>query len=221
MRDNFALQVITTLVPMILSLTVHEFAHAIVALRLGDRTAEEQGRVTLNPISHIDPIGTLLIPVMLLASGGGFFFGWAKPVPYNPLRFNKGVPMGRGAMWVALAGPAANFTFAVVVTVLYGLSQRFHVRLEPALVALADRLILVNIGLGFFNLLPVPPLDGSKVLWGLLPAKEGDAYMDLMVKAGSVAFIGVVMLGGYLLAAPISGTWHFIVGFLLPAIRGV
>jgi len=220
MRDNFFVDVISYLVPMLLSLTVHEFAHALVALRLGDQTASEQGRVTLNPISHIDPIGTLLVPAVMVATGG-FPFGWAKPVPYNPLRFSKTVDMRRGAMWVALAGPASNFAFAILVTVGIGITMRFGIRIDESMLALGSRLIWVNIGLGFFNLLPVPPLDGSKVLWGMLPHKHGDSYMGLMEKAGGVAFIAAVVLGGTLLALPMRGASNFLFHFLLPAVRGV
>lgn len=220
MKDNFVLQIVLVLVPMILSLTVHEYAHALAARFLGDKTAEEQGRFTLSPLSHIDPIGTLLLPVMMVASTGGGWFGWAKPVPYNPLRFDKKWPMRTGTVLVAAAGPVSNFVFALLVTIGFGLAFRFNLSVDKAFGALGANLIRINLGLGLFNLLPVPPLDGSKVLWGLLPQKQGDAYMDMMQRAGTFAFIAVVMLGGYILATPIQAGSAFLINVLLPVVSG-
>lgn len=151
---------VITFFAVILSLTVHEFMHASAAYLLGDMTAKREGRLTLNPISHIDPIGTLLLPLLLAASGLPGF-GWAKPVPFNQynLRDQK-----YGPFLVAIAGPLANFgIFFAATFALQGLS-----RVLPAqnlLLVFLFFLAIVNAGLGIFNLLPMPPLDGSKVLY--------------------------------------------------------
>lgn len=207
---------------MIMSLTLHEYAHALVARWLGDKTAEEEGRVTLNPVSHIDPIGTLLLPLMLVASGAGVGFGWAKPVPYNPTRFDKRWNMRHGSTLVAVAGPLTNFLFAAVAVVALGLLMRFGVvtNAPNPWRALVLQLVLVNISLGFFNLLPVPPLDGSKVLWGLLSPKLGDRYASLMQQAGTFAFIAVVFLGGALIREPVIRTAEFLWNVVRPGIAG-
>jgi len=145
---------------IILSAIIHEYAHGWMAERLGDPTARLSGRLTLNPIAHIDPIGTILVPLVLLFSGTNFLFGWAKPVPYNPfnLRDKRWDPM-----WVALAGPGSNLIIAAVLSIM--------VRLSPgsAFIELVAMIVYINILLAVFNLMPVPPLDGSKVLYSLLP----------------------------------------------------
>jgi Zn-dependent protease len=154
------------LIPLILSLSVHEWAHAWMAFQLGDRTAESQGRLTLNPLSHIDPIGTILLPLL------GVPFGWAKPVPINPAFFNHSVTMRMGVMLTALAGPVSNLCIAVLCAILKGLLIRtdsvpFGQTLTLA--TLFDMLITMNIALAVFNMLPIPPLDGSRIVDGLLP----------------------------------------------------
>jgi Zn-dependent protease len=152
--------------PVVLAITLHEAAHGYAALRLGDATAYMLGRVTLNPVAHIDWIGTVAMPIALfLVSGGAFLFGYAKPVPvrFDQLRHPK-----RDMIWVALAGPAANLAQAAVWIVLAyalatsGLDEAFLVRMAGAGV-------LVNLALFAFNMLPLLPLDGGRVLVGLLP----------------------------------------------------
>src|SRR4029077_13823616 len=139
------------LVPLLLSLTVHEWAHAWSAHRLGDDTAAKLGQLTLNPIAHIDPVGTLLLPLL------GIPFGWAKPVPVNPTRFRRGVSMSRGMMITAAAGPISNVVLAVVCAVAFGLVARFspdaltsRFGVAPLLMAM----IQINVTLAIFNMLP-------------------------------------------------------------------
>lgn len=147
-------------VVIVLSATFHEYAHGFIAYKLGDSTAKDAGRLTLNPLAHLDLIGTVIIPLFLLFYGG-MFIGWAKPVPYNPynLRDQK-----YGSFKVGIAGPTANFLIALIL----GMFMRFAPISLPFLMALSI-IIYINIFLGLFNLLPFPPLDGSKVFMDLFP----------------------------------------------------
>ena len=154
---------------LIFSVVIHEVSHGYAALLLGDHTAEYEGRLTLNPVKHIDPFGSLLLPAMSYFLGG-FIFGWAKPVPYNPynLRNQKWGPAIVGA-----AGPAANISLAVI----FGLVVRFLAdgaagsvgMFVDNFITIASTIALLNLVLAIFNLIPIPPLDGSKVLFALLP----------------------------------------------------
>ncbi len=175
-------EIVQVLVPMILSLSVHEFAHAFVAYRLGDDTAMRQGRMTLNPMAHIDFIGTIVIPVVAVVTAsamGGLvsrmLVGWARPVPINPLRFKRTISMRAGMMLSAAAGPLSNVLLAVLAAMTWGLLLP-HVSpgFEPArplprsavdiAVLFSSRMLWVNVTLAIFNLLPIPPLDGSRLL---------------------------------------------------------
>ncbi len=147
---------------LIMSVVIHEVSHGYAALALGDPTAKYQGRLTLNPISHLDPVGSFLIP-LLGYWAGGFIIGWAKPVPFNPYNL-------RNARWgealVAAAGPLSN----VLMAVIFGLVIRFSEGvLNEAFLGLAGFAVLINITLAIFNLIPIPPLDGSKILFSILP----------------------------------------------------
>lgn len=153
---------------IVLSAVFHEYAHAFVAYRLGDNTAKDMGRLTLNPIEHLDPIGTVLLPLLLLFTSG-FFIGWAKPVPYNPynLRDQK-----YGSLKVGVAGPSANF----IIAILLGLLIRFYPASAVAgsdttnlFLSFVALIVYVNIFLALFNLIPIPPLDGSKIIMDLFP----------------------------------------------------
>ncbi len=145
-----------------MSVVVHEVSHGYVADILGDPTARFSGRLTLNPISHLDPFGSVILPLLTFFTTG-FIFGWAKPVPYNPYNLQKG-KYGPGI--VALAGPMANF----VIAIFFALFVRFGVgSFSPFVIELAAYVVLINLLLGFFNLIPIPPLDGSKVVASFLP----------------------------------------------------
>jgi Zn-dependent protease len=163
---------------VVLSLTVHEFAHAWTAHRLGDDTAARMGRLTLNPIPHIDLFGTILLP-LILASAHLPPIGWAKPVPVNRANFKRGVRMSVGDILVSLAGPLSNLGLALLAAVALGLLARFApdavTKDSPGLM-LPATFILVNVSLALFNIVPVPPLDGSHVLGGLLPASMQEGW---------------------------------------------
>jgi Zn-dependent protease len=172
---DWLLERVVTFVPVLLSLTVHEWAHAVSAWRLGDDTAERLGRMTLNPIAHVDPFGTLLLPLL------GVPFGWAKPVPVNPLRFGRGVSMAGGMALVAAAGPLSNCVLAALAVALCALGAR----LDPAGFAdgtafqLLSSFALVNAALAAFNLIPLPPLDGSRIVDALITERLRPAWTAL------------------------------------------
>jgi Zn-dependent protease len=155
--------------PVLFAITVHEAAHGYAARRLGDNTAFALGRITLNPLKHIDPVGTILMPIMLyFATSGAFLFGYAKPVPVNfgQLRNPK-----RDMVWVALAGPASNFLQALLWALALVLMAAANVE-EKFFISMARAGITVNLVMWAFNLFPLPPLDGGRILVGLLPWKQ-------------------------------------------------
>jgi len=154
------LAIIFFVVVIIFSAVIHEYMHGWVADRLGDPTARYAGRLTLNPIKHIDMFGSIILPIVMVLLPGSFLFAYAKPVPYNPFNLRD---QKWGPVWVAIAGPLSNFFLALV----FGLLIRF-LPLTPVS-AFFGVIVLANIALGIFNLVPIPPLDGSKVLYAVLP----------------------------------------------------
>ena len=177
-----------TFIPLILSLSVHECAR-LGRLRLGDPTAKEQGRLTLNPLAHVDPVGTVLLPLL------GVPFGWAKPVPINPMRFRRVSPR-TGMMFTAVAGPLSNLLLAFGCTVALALLIHFHrggVHVDERVVRLLSTLAFLNVILAVFNLLPIPPLDGSRVVDALVPAWLRPMWEGLY-RLGPLALIAVIVL---------------------------
>ncbi len=164
-----AIQLVFQIAIVIFSVVIHEVSHGVAALKLGDHTAEYEGRLTLNPLKHLDPFGSILVPIFSYALGG-IVFGWAKPVPYNPYNLRN---QKWGPAIVGMAGPLANVLLAVV----FGLTLRFLPLLEESIpgmyfynfMMIASAIAFLNLILAFFNLIPIPPLDGSKVLFSLLP----------------------------------------------------
>lgn len=169
---------------LILSIIVHEAAHGYVANWLGDPTARLAGRLTLNPIPHIDLLGSVIVPGLLYVTGAGILFGWAKPVPYNPYNLKN---QRWGEALVAGAGPAVNILIALV----FGLLMRFSgvFALDAAFLTIAGYIVYINILLAFFNLIPFPPLDGSKVLTAFLPLRAQMQYQALMARIQSFGLI--------------------------------
>jgi Zn-dependent protease len=178
------------LVPLLLSLCVHEWAHAWMAWRLGDDTARLQGRLTLNPFAHVDPVGTLLLPLM------GVPFGWAKPVPINPIRFSRHVSLRMGVLLTAAAGPLANLLIAIVSAILLALLIRLPpdvAFVEGAFSSLLHMLMILNVILAVFNLLPIPPLDGSRVVDALVPDRLRPAW-DRFCQLGPLMLVAVIVI---------------------------
>lgn len=178
---------------LLIALTIHEFSHAWMADRLGDPTAALEGRLSLNPLRHLDPIGTLMLLI--------FHFGWGKPVQFDP--FNLRHPK-RDAALISLAGPASNLILASVLSLILKFSPQslFSVFLIPV--------ILININLAIFNLLPVPPLDGAKILYGILPMDWADEYNDFMRSYATILLIFLIL--------PIFGS-SLAISLILPVVN--
>lgn len=183
---------------LIMSVVVHEVAHAWQARREGDDLAERLGRITLNPIPHLDPIGSVVVPLVLHFSGSGFLFGWAKPVPVDPSRYRSPV---WGDVRVSLAGIVSNLGLAVLATIviigllrLEAVTGPFGTVGDLAIVAMQYG-IAINLLLAFFNLIPLPPLDGSHVLYHLLPERARPRYREL-------GRYGLLVLMGLLFVVP-------------------
>ncbi|MBI2251470.1 MAG: site-2 protease family protein [Armatimonadetes bacterium] len=162
---------------ILIALSFHEYAHGKVAYALGDPTAKYQGRLSLNPLSHLDPIGSAVLLISSLMPGG-FIFGWAKPVPINPYNFKN---PRQDSLWVGLAGPFSNFALAALAGLLVKLNLISH---NSVFFIFINYFVMINISLGVFNLIPVPPLDGSKILSGLLPYDLARKYQELEYRYG-------------------------------------
>jgi len=171
---------------LFISITLHEYSHGFVATKFGDPTPKASGRLTLNPLAHIDAFGTIILPIILLVlSFGKFSFGYAKPVPINPYHFKN---PKKDILWVGLAGPVTNFLIALLLTLVLKASNYLFI---PEIIIEG---ILINLILGVFNLIPIPPLDGSRVLSALLPYKLSYIYLR-METAGSFIIILLIMIG--------------------------
>jgi len=182
------MDIFSIIISLILAIAVHEAAHAFVAYVLGDPTAKLQGRVTLNPIKHLDPIGTIMIIVTFLS---GFGIGWGKPVPINPYNFKN---HKQGEALTALAGPMANFIMALISSFI----MKFFIDNLPLfIVNFFQVFIMLNVGLMCFNLIPIPPLDGSKILFMFLPDKYY-SYRPVLEKNGPMILLAVIFLGQFL-----------------------
>lgn len=200
---------VTTLVPLILAIAVHEYAHVAMARLLGDRTGEQHGRLTLNPLAHTDPIWTVALPAFFVfiqtQAGAGVavpFFGAGRPAPYNPVRFDrtfggKRISMRMGELLVAAAGPASNVLLALLSTgIMMALIALGHpLGAERSLSTLVFGFVLMNTGLAVFNMIPVPPLDGSKVVMSLLPRGLAAGYERVGAQL-SWLFLIVLFMGG-------------------------
>lgn len=176
------------LIILLFSVIIHEVFHGLAALYFGDDTAEKMGRLTLNPIKHLDPIGSVLLPLILVIMNSGFVFGWAKPVPYNPLKLKN---PRRDTALLALSGPLANFSLAL----FFGLITRV-IMITSSFISLLPYLMFIvwiNLILGIFNLMPIPPLDGSKILFYLFPSRELEMILS---QYGIILLLFFIMFAG-------------------------
>jgi Zn-dependent protease len=201
---------------LLISVVAHEYAHARVAVSQGDPTPLMLGRLTLNPLPHIDPVGTVLVPLLLFFSQAGFIIGWAKPVPVNTRNFRD---YRRGDVLVSIAGVTANFLLALVFFLAaLGLSAAGVAASAPGLAGGLRRMsefgLFLNLLLGIFNLIPIPPLDGSHLLYHLLPPALGARYR-------AVGRYGMVLLFLVILVPGLLGTLLYPVRFLMEIARGV
>jgi Zn-dependent protease len=197
------------IVPFLVAVIFHEVAHGFVAYRWGDSTARDQGRITFNPVPHIDPLGTLILPILMMFTGSGMLFGWARPVPINPTRFKK---YRAGLFWVSLAGPAMNFLIAALsglsfAAILKFVSPEFYL-FEP-LIEMTKVSVMLNFSLGIFNLLPLPPLDGSKIIESFLPYNAMKAY-ESIAQYSFWILLALIMTGALsILSVPIQFLTRF------------
>jgi Zn-dependent protease len=203
-------------VPAILAITLHEAAHGYAALTFGDPTARDAGRLSLNPIRHVDPMGTIVLPAFLILTQAPFLFGWAKPVPVN---FNRLRSPRADMVWVALAGPGMNIALALVSGVLLR-----AVPLDPGLIgtvvgAALQFSIFINVILAVFNMIPLPPLDGGRVAVGLLPIPLARA-LARTEKYGILLLLGV-LIGLPWLGSAIGVDLNIFAGFILPIVDSV
>ncbi|MDD5669056.1 MAG: site-2 protease family protein [Candidatus Omnitrophica bacterium] len=186
---DHVLKFLVSFVFLSVAMTVHEFCHGWAANKLGDTTAKSSGRLTLNPFSHIDPVNTCLLPLVLfVATRGQFIFGTAKPVPVNFLALKN---LKKDIIWIGLSGSLANFTLALVLSVLW----IFIPQTGPSDFIFSN-LIVINIVLGVFNLIPVPPLDGARIMMGILPVKSASVYARLepygLIFVVAFLYLGVI-----------------------------
>lgn len=184
------------LIPLWFSLGIHEWAHARAAYALGDDTAEKLGRMTLDPLAHLDPIGTILLPLL------GIPFGWAKPVPVQPTRFHASVSMRTGLLLVAAAGPLSNLALGALLlgldTALARAAPDFATQ-RPLLAHVLDFALTANLAMAVFNFLPFPPLDGSRIVEGLVPFERRALWDRIGRPIGIVCLIGFFLVGAPLL----------------------
>jgi len=212
MINDYSIQAVAiNAIPLIFAITIHEAAHGFAARKFGDNTAYMLGRVSLNPLKHIDPVGTILIPLMLILAGSPYLVGYAKPVPVN---FGRLQNPRIDSIWVALAGPGSNFIQALIWAILligligFGVDERF-------LVAMSQAGITWNLGLLVFNLFPLPPLDGGRILAGLLPARQSIA-LGKLEPWGFFIVLALVFTGiiGTLWMEPLIGLFKRVLYFV-------
>lgn len=196
MFDFDIVRLVAGLPGLLIALVVHEYAHARAAVAMGDPTPRMMGRLTLNPLSHVDPVGMLMLLIVQ--------FGWAKPVMYNPRNFTD---WRRGDIVVSLAGPAANLVTAFLALLVYGIMARFGVEITTGIYSVVSLIVIFNVNFAVFNMLPLPPLDGSKVLGALLPS-------DLAYKFYSIERYSFIILIA-LMMTPVLG------GIIIPISRAI
>lgn len=204
-REGAFLSFVLSIPGILIAITFHEFAHAFAADKLGDDTPRRQGRLNLNPFTHLDPFGT----IMLVFAG----FGWGKPVEINPRNFNRNISLSKAEAIVAAAGPVMNFILAIVFEIIVCLLAKFMPEIyfgdERRIIStILGSIVITNIGLGIFNLIPIPPLDGSKILGGFLPYNARN-WMETHSQIFEIVFIALWIVGilGMIISPLISATY--------------
>ncbi len=200
---------------LMMAVILHEYAHGLVAYKMGDPTAKEFGRLTLNPIPHIDPLGTVILPGMLMLIGSPVLFGWAKPVPINPLRFRN---IRLGTFFVSIAGIVMNIWLAVVFALLYRAIMKGYLNFlnDAVLIPIAlfsATAVLINLVLAFFNTIPIPPLDGSRAVMSFFSVK----YWELFYRFEMYGFLIIMLLLftgfiGKVIGPSILFLWNYLLG---------
>ncbi len=182
---------------LVMSIVIHEVSHGFMAEYFGDNTARNAGRLTLNPIPHIDIFGSIFLPAILILTNAGFLFGWAKPVPYNPNNLSN---RKWGIVWVAAAGVLANFFIAIVFGIIIRLATNsaLGLVLSPSFYFITSAIVIVNLALAIFNLVPIPPLDGSKILFSLLPESAFSFILALEQYSLIFLLVFIVFFSDYL-----------------------
>jgi Zn-dependent protease len=201
------IEIIAIVLIIIISVVIHELAHGYMALFLGDPTAKYAGRLTMNPIKHMDFLGSFLIPAILAMLPGGFIFGWAKPVPYNPYNLKN---QRWGELLVAIAGPIANLIVAFAFAMLIRFGIGFELS-QPAINMIIS-VIMLNISLAVFNMFPFPPLDGSKVLFSLLP-RNLLFIKDFLERYSLILFLVFLLTVGSVIFPIVEYITLFLIGF--------
>lgn len=206
---------VALIIALILSVVIHEMSHGYAANWLGDPTARLSGRLSANPLVHLDPMMSVILPGLLILSGSPILFGAAKPVPYNPYNFSN---QKWGEALVAFAGPAANIVIAIMFAILIRSAE--FLNLSTTFVQLSFSIIIMNIFLAFFNLVPIPPLDGSKILPRLLPfslAMKYEGLRNTLERNIGMSFVIVILVFVFILAEPIHNLTQFVALFLVGA----
>ncbi|MDD5622054.1 MAG: site-2 protease family protein [Actinomycetota bacterium] len=217
---DFLRQLVTWLPGLIMGVVLHEYAHGYIAYRSGDPTARNMGRLTLNPIAHIDLFGSVLLPLLLILINSGIVFGYAKPVPINPSYFRN---YRKGIRYTSIAGPVANLIFAFLIGLIFGLFFFIYIKISNG-ITVSDTLgyktfdlvseifrntIYINIFLAIFNFIPIPPLDGSKILASFLPGEAMFRFLNLG-RFGIIFIFIFLFLGGRIFWTVISPVFKFI-----------
>jgi len=199
---------------LILSIVIHEMAHGYAANALGDPTARLAGRLSGNPLVHLDPLGSVIIPALLFFGNAGILFGWAKPVPYNPYNLTN---KKWGEALVAAAGPAINIVLALIFSIIIRLAD--PLQLSDAFIGIASYVVYINLLLALFNMIPFPPLDGSKILMALLPFTAQQKYRMMIASIERYGFI-VTFIIIFLFINIFWGPFSMVVGTLFELFTG-
>ena len=215
MSEDFVARVIVVAIMLLVGFPVHEFAHALAAYRLGDSTAKLFGRLTLNPVAHFDPLGGILLAVSFI--GSGFGFGWAKPTPVNPANLAGG---RRGEAMVAAAGPLSNLVLAAAAALplRFILNTNLATEVPELIILILGLFVYINLVLMIFNLLPIPPLDGSKVLFAFLPPRLAWQWRPILEQYGFILLLLLFFLppgnsiGGQILGPILNAIFRLLVG---------